>query len=841
MAKETVTNTYPILKMTCAACVARVEKTLSCIEGVEKASVNLADNTAQVTFNPKVTNPETFRKRVEDAGYELVIVEEAEVQALAEQEHKQHLYQLKLRTIWSIFLSLPVVVYGMFFMNRPEANLIMFVFSTPVVFWFGRDFFAVAWKQLQHRTTNMDTLVALSVSVSYLFSLFNMIFPEVWLRRGVEPHVYFEASSVIIAFILLGRYLEELAKSNTTRSLKKLMRLQPQTATLLDGNDRIQKVIPIAEVKVGDLLLAKPGERIAVDGIVVGGESFVDESSLTGEPVAVYKSPGDRVFAATINQKGSFSYKAEKVGADSVFAQIIKLVRTAQGSKAPVQKIVDKIASIFVPTIIAIATLSLIIWIIFDSTNGITHGLLAFVTVVVIACPCALGLATPTAIMVGMGKGAENGILIKDAESLEVAKKVTAVVLDKTGTLTQGEPTVVNVELMEGVAESELKKLVALEQHSEHPLASAILKYFSFDQLPHVEYFNSTTGRGIEGVIGGETYLVGSESFIHKYGITVPFFYNKGQTIIYFSNATQLLAVLTVADELKSNSKQAVEQLKKVGIKVYMLTGDQAEVATIIANKVGITHVEAQVLPEEKYLFVKQLQAKGDVVAMVGDGVNDSAALAQSDLSIAMGKGSDTAMDVAKVTIISGDLAKVPQALLLSHYTVATIRQNLFWAFVYNLVAVPIAAGVLYPLWGFLLNPMVAGAAMALSSVSVVTNSLRLRTKDITKNKAKVVQRASQQPQPNVTIADDAHKRILLRDKNMKTKDFKVVGMMCDNCRAHVENALNSIEGIKAEVTREPDIARITYEGDDPQLAEMNKVVKEKAGEDYAILDMKAY
>lgn len=729
-------KTFPVLQMSCASCAISAENIIKQLEGVKKASVNFATGNATIDYDPTVISPEEMKKAVQDGGYDLFIEEDKSVAADALEEiHKQKFDKLKRQTYLAIALSIPIVIIGMFFMNMPFANEIMWILSTPVIFWLGKDFFINAWKQAKHRTANMDTLVALSTSVAYLFSVFNTLFPDFWYARGIHPHVYFEAASVIIAFISLGRLLEENAKGNTSSAIKKLMGLQPKTVTIVKGE--AYKQIAIENVNIGDLIMVRPGEKIAVDGVVTEGDSFVDESMLSGEPVPVLKQGKDKVFAGTINQKGSFRFTAQKVGADTLLAQIIKTVQDAQGSKAPVQKLVDKIAGIFVPVVISIAILSFIIWIAFGGNTGFTHGLLALVTVLIIACPCALGLATPTAIMVGVGKGAEKGILIKDAESLELAKKIDAVVLDKTGTITEGHPAVTDVVWLDN-DDSKKYILTALEEQSEHPLAQAVVSHFDTQPIISISDFESVTGKGIKGVVDGQVYVVGNDSILNDNNIAkaavlvtkAEEFSMQGKTVVWFSDSTKALAVVAIADEVKTSSKKAVQQLQSLNIEVYMLTGDNESTARQIAIQTGIKNFKAEVLPQQKAEFVKQLQDKGKIVAMVGDGINDSTALAQADLSIAMGHGSDIAMDVAKMTIISSDLTKIPEAIKLSKQTVATIRQNLFWAFIYNLIGIPIAAGILYPINGFLLNPMIAGAAMALSSVSVVTNSLRLKWKN---------------------------------------------------------------------------------------------------------------
>lgn len=736
--KGIVQESFPVQGMSCAACSARVERTLGKQEGVCRATVNLAAATATVEYDRELTSPEQLQEAVRKIGFELVVEQEDDSAKQVEEEQAANYRALKFRATWAIILSVPVFVTGMFLMHMPYANLVMWAFSTPVVFWLGRGFFINAWRLLKHGGANMDTLVANSTGIAYLFSLFNMLFPEFWLARGIEPHVYFEASSVIIAFILLGRLLEARAKGNTTTAIKKLMGLQPQSVTVIQASGT-EVTIPVKQVKKGDVLLVRPGERIAVDGMVSEGSSYVDESMLSGEPVAVGKQAGSPVYAGTINQKGSFRFIAEKVGTDTLLARIIRMVQDAQGSKAPVQKLVDRIAAIFVPVIMGIALVSFVAWCLWGGTNGFTHGLLAAVTVLIIACPCALGLATPTAIMVGIGKGAGLGILIKDAESLETACRIDTVVLDKTGTLTEGHPMVTH--LAWNVAESDTAEmrnlLFSLEHLSEHPLAEAVVQHLNGAERLPIEQFESLTGLGVKGVYRGETYYIGNKHLLARKAISISgrlaleadTWASKAETVIWLANSQRVLAAISIADSIKPSSQEAIDELRRMGIEVIMLTGDNETTAREVARQAGIDRFRSEVLPQHKADFVQELQQQGKRVAMVGDGINDSAALAQADLSIAMGNGSDIAMEVAQMTIISADLRKIPEAIRLSRQTVRTIRQNLFWAFIYNAIGVPIAAGVLYPINGFLLNPMIAGAAMAFSSVSVVTNSLRLKRK----------------------------------------------------------------------------------------------------------------
>lgn len=732
--KNQIKESFPVLEMTCAACAVSVESMLKSVPGVEDAGVNFANQRAWVVYDPTVVTPEGLQSSVRSVGYDLLINKEnqEEEQAAAQQKHYQ---QVKQRTIWSAVLSLPVVIIGMFFMDMPYGNYIMMAFATPVVFFLGRHFFVNAWKQARHGKANMDTLVALSTGIAWLFSAFNTFYPEFWHQRGLHAHVYFEAAAVVIAFISLGKLLEEKAKSNTSSAIKKLIGLQPKTV-LLVGSDGSTTEIPIAQVQVNDLLVVKPGEKIPVDGKVDNGTSYIDESMITGEPVPVAKKVGDSVFAGTINQKGSFQFRAEKVGADTLLAQIIKMVQEAQGSKAPVQKLVDKIAGIFVPVVIGIAILTFITWMVLGTDNAFSHALLTAVTVLVIACPCALGLATPTAIMVGVGKGAENNILIRDAESLELAHKVNALILDKTGTITEGKPVV--TDIIWNIRDTNAAAvLYTLERQSEHPLAEAVVAHLEGDHTKPVtlQHFESITGQGVEGNYDGRTWYAGNLKLMQAHGVIMDgaitakagALQAAANTVIYFATGTSLLAVIAIADKIKATSKAAIETLQRSGIEVYMLTGDNAHTAAAVAQQVGIKHYRAEVLPAFKAAFVQELQQAGKVVAMAGDGINDSQALAQADVSIAMGKGSDIAMDVAKMTLITSDLNSIPRAFKLSGKTVRTIKQNLFWAFIYNIIGIPIAAGILFPVNGFLLDPMIAGAAMALSSVSVVSNSLRLK------------------------------------------------------------------------------------------------------------------
>jgi Cu2+-exporting ATPase len=756
-------QTFPVTGMTCAACASSVETILQHTDGVKSASVNFTTNTVQVEFDDS-TNPDTLNKALEDIGYGLIISDKEVSESVKEEQEKKY-EAVKKQTIGAALLAFPVFIFGMFFMDWEPGRWISLMLSIPVLFYFGSHFYTNAWKQARHRKANMDTLVALSTGIAFTFSAFNTIFPEFWHIRGIHPHVYYEAATVIIVFISFGKVLEERAKSSTGTALRKLMGLQPKTLTLI--REGKPQEIKIEEVVLGDRILIKPGEKIPVDGKVLEGSSFIDESMISGEPVPVEKSVNAEVFAGTINQKGSLQIEAVKVGVSTLLSQIIKRVQEAQGSKAPVQKMVDKIAGIFVPIVILIALLTFGVWMGLADENAFSHALLTSVSVLVIACPCALGLATPTAIMVGVGKGAENQILIRDAESLELGHRVNALILDKTGTITEGKPTVVSMywadsvgsqqstvdgpqpQKVENKADADSRQwtldqksiLHSLESKSEHPLAEAVVKYLKEKEVEgvNIEDFQNITGRGVKGNFEGKSYFVGNENLLKENRIAItPELESKAnewskeaQTVIWFANEKQCLAILGIRDQIKASSKSAILKLQNSGIEVFMLTGDNRQTATAVAREVGIRDFRAEVMPSDKSQFVKNLQEKGMIVAMVGDGINDSEALAQANVSIAMGHGSDIAMDVAKITLITSDLEKIPQAFRLSHLTVNGIKQNLFWAFIYNLIGIPIAAGVLFPINGFLLDPMIAGAAMAFSSVSVVLNSLRLKSRNL--------------------------------------------------------------------------------------------------------------
>lgn len=732
--RETETKVLPVLEMSCAVCAGNVESTVQALSGVEKASVNFAAGTLTVTYNPSVITLEVMQAAVQAAGYDLIVEAEDPV-AMQEEKARMHYKILRRNTIGAWTLSIPLALLGMVFMHVPFGNWIMMVLALAIMIFFGRSFYVNGVRHALKGKANMDTLVALSTSIAFLFSLFNTLCPGFWLGKGLEPHVYYEASGVIIAFVLLGKLMEERAKNSTSSAIKGLMGLQPKTARLV--TDGREEEVPISNLQVGNVVSVRPGEKIPVDGTLLQGSSSVDESMLSGEPIPVEKNAGDRVLAGTINQKGAFTMEATSVGGTTVLAQIVQMVQSAQGSKAPVQRIVDKISGIFVPVVVLLSFLTFVCWLVIGGESYFSYALLSAVSVLVIACPCALGLATPTALMVGMGKGAEQHILIKDAFALENLCKVDTVVLDKTGTLTEGVPVVTDSYWISDDNIRYLDVLYTAEQKSEHPLASAILCWLeeSGAKVCEAENFESLTGRGVRIQVEGVTYWVGSQGLLDIFQAGIPEKVRKqigqwqedGQSVVFYGQETRLLAVLAISDRIKPTSAEAVKELKKQGIEVHLLTGDGVRTAERVAATLDIGYYKAEVMPNDKEEYIISLQQQGKKVAMVGDGINDSQALARADVSIAMGKGTDIAMDVAMVTLITSDLLLLPGAIRLSKQTVRLIYQNLFWAFIYNVIGIPLAAGVLFPINRLLLNPMLASAAMAFSSVSVVLNSLRLK------------------------------------------------------------------------------------------------------------------
>lgn len=828
--------------MSCAVCATKVDKALKRCPGVFQANVNFAAQTALVSYDESKCTPETLRDAVKAAGYELIIADGKNAASVAAKAHSKEYKQLLYETAGAISLA-AIIMLCMPFMYLFSIKIAAWLLSTIVVFVLGKRFFSNSIKQLLHGSVNMDTLVASSTSIAYFFSLFNLFFPDFWVSRGIEPHLYFESASTIIAFILLGRCMETRAKRKTSDAIEKLMTLQPETVQVFRNGE--ETILPISQVEIGDIITVPAGTRVALDGQIISGETYIDESMLTGEPLAVFKTKGDKVFAGTLNQRGVIRFSAEKKGNDTMLAHIIKMVESAQGSKAPVEKIVDKIAAIFVPTIMGIALLSFILWWTLAPTDGFTHGLLSMITVLIIACPCALGLATPTAITVGIGKGAENGILVKDAVALETACKIKTVVCDKTGTLTEGTPVVSAAYWTVDPDKSLLSIFHTMEKLSRHPISNAVCSYLNSEECA-LEKHEEIAGNGIFATNNNDSYFVGNERLMKDNGVEMSdnimseaaAMQNEGLSLVFFAKNKRIIGILGICDLIKTSARDAISALHDLNIDTIMLTGDNRNAAEAMAGKIGIKKVIAGVLPDEKARFVQKLQQGGNKTAMIGDGINDSAALASADLSIAMGTGSDTAIDAAMVTILSSDLMKIPMLFKLSQLTVRTIKQNLFWAFIYNLIAVPIAAGVLYPVCGFLLNPMIGGLAMAFSSVSVVGNSLRLKRRSLGYGAAaagtprRVAKRAgsSVATRKNPTSHPTGQMQCSIIKTAMK-KEYKVDGMMCNNCRKHVEKALNGIEGATATVSLEEAKATVEFSGKVPNIAEIQKIVEENAGE----------
>jgi Cu+-exporting ATPase len=731
----------PIQGMQCASCVQSIEKALLRMRGVTKATVNLATEKARVEYIPSETSLAEIKRAIEQTGYKVLdIPPEDELEDVERIVRVKEYKKLKRRFFIGLILGLFIFLGSsprLFPWVPPFLNnfFVLWLLATPVQFWIGWQFYKGAWGAFKHRNADMNTLIAVGTSAAYLYSLAATLFPSLFESGGLKPEVYFDTSAMIIVLILLGRLLEARAKGQTSEAIKKLIGLQPKTARVKREGKEMD--IPVEEVLVGDVVMVRPGEKIPVDGVIVAGKSSVDESMITGESMPAKKETGDEVIGATINKTGSFEFRATRVGKDTALAQIIKLVQDAQGSKAPIQRLADIIAGYFVPIVISIAIATFIVWFNLGPSPALTFALLNFVAVMIIACPCALGLATPTAVMVGTGKGAENGVLIKGGESLETAHKLDTIVFDKTGTLTKGEPEVTDIIILNSYQEDEILKFAAsAEKGSEHPLGEALIKKAHETQvgLQDPENFKAIEGHGIEAEVEKVNVLLGNAKLMRDRSIEVKGLIEKaedlaqeGKTPIYVALAGQPVGLIAVADTLKENSIQSVKKLKKLGLEVIMLTGDNRRTAEAISRKAGIERVISEVLPEDKVHEIKKLQSEGKKVAMVGDGINDAPALAQADVGIAIGSGTDVAMEASDITLIKGELQGVVSAIELSKRTIRVIKQNLFWAFFYNTIGIPIAAGVLYPFFGILLNPIFASAAMAFSSVSVVSNSLRLR------------------------------------------------------------------------------------------------------------------
>lgn len=730
----------PVTGMTCAACQARVQKSLAKQPGVNDASVNLMMATATVTYDPTTVTPEALVAAIEGAGYGAELPHDDrsafEEQEARDRETAAEFETLKRKAIVSGVIGALAMAVMPFMHQMMWITWVLLVVTTAIMATAGRHFYVRAWQALKHGGADMNTLVALGTGSAFLYSVIATVAPGFFLARGVSADVYYEAVILIIAFILTGNAFEARAKRNTATALRALVQLQPKTARVL--RNLVERDIPIEEVEPGDFVVVRPGERIPVDGIVHKGESAVDESMLTGESMPVAKKPGDTVIGGTINRTGAFRLKATTLGEQSMLARIVKLMRDAQGSRAPIQALADKISSVFVPVVVGIALVTFAAWAYFAQDAAFVRAFAAAVTVLIIACPCAMGLAVPTAVMVATGKGAELGVLIKGGEALQRAGDVRTIVLDKTGTVTEGKPTVTDVIVRDAGSETQLLgQVAALERLSEHPLAEAIVTAAKTRGATagHAEGFASVTGKGVTGVVDGAALAVGNAALMADYAIDVtPLaaeatqLSDAGRTPMFVARDGALAGLLAVADPIKESSRAAIQRMHALGLEVVMLTGDTERTARAIAKEAGIERVVAGVLPDGKVAEVKRLQAEGKVVAMVGDGINDAPALAQADIGMAIGTGTDIAAEAADVVLMRGDLRAAGQAIELSRRTMATMKQNLFWAFIYNVIGIPVAAGVLYPAFGLLLTPVLASAAMAFSSVSVVTNSLRLRS-----------------------------------------------------------------------------------------------------------------
>ncbi|QIX60310.1 copper-translocating P-type ATPase [Hymenobacter sp. BT18] len=749
MEPATKTETLDIEGMTCASCAAFVEKSLSRTPGVQRAVVNFATEKATIDYLPTQASPASLKEAVISAGYG--VTERAPATSATDRQaeidrQKAQAYQKLKRRFWvALGLAALIMPLSMLMLwpaimariNMQALNYGLLILTLPVLLYSGREFYSSAWNSFRHRAANMDTLIAVGTGAAFFYSVAATVVPGWFMRQGIMPEVYYDTTATIIVLILLGKVLEMRAKTQTSAVMKALLGLQAKTARLVrPGGEEVD--IPLEQVQLGDILLVRPGEKVATDGVVEDGRSSVDEAMLTGESLPVEKKAGDAVFGATLNKTGSFRFRVTKVGADTLLAQIVKLVEDAQGSRAPIQRLADKVSAIFVPTVVVIALLTFVLW--FDLAPVATRlplALVNFVAVLIIACPCALGLATPTAIMVGTGKGAEHGVLIRNAEALEKAYQVNTVLLDKTGTITRGEPAVTDVVAPGQDASRLLQLVAAVERQSEHPLAAAVVRHAQAGSavLLAATGFQALEGKGASATVDGQVVLIGNQRLLHEAAIPLPSelsaqaeqLLTQAKTVLYVAVDGLAVALIGVADTVRETSAAAIQRLQRQGIEVVMMTGDNPHTAAQVARQVGITRYFAEVLPRDKASKVQELQQEGRVVAMVGDGINDAPALAQADIGLAIGTGTDVALEAAGITLMRSDLQGVVTAIELSRQTIRVIRQNLFFAFIYNALGIPIAAGLLYPFFGLLLSPMLAAAAMALSSVSVLTNSLRLR------------------------------------------------------------------------------------------------------------------
>lgn len=739
--------TLKLQGMSCASCASSIEQAIKSVPGVIECNVNFGMEQASIQYDSQKTSLATIQEAVDAAGYKALPLQEmAAGEDDSDRKNRQAESQNLQRKLWTAgIISILLVVGGIPAMTGLHLPFIpawlhnfwlQLVLTAPVQFWCGKSFYVGAWKSLKRRVATMDTLIALGTSAAYFYSVFVTFFPGFFTAQGLTPSVYYEVAASVVALILLGKTLENRAKGETSEAIRKLMGLQAKTARIVRNGKELE--VPLAEVEIGDVVQVRPGEQIPVDGEVIEGSSTVDEAMVTGESLPVKKQLGAEVIGATINKTGSFKFRTTRVGKDTFLAQIVKMVQDAQGSKAPIQKLADQVTGWFVPAVIAVALATFIVW--FNATGNLTLATVTMVEVLIIACPCALGLATPTAVMVGTGKGAENGILIKGAESLELAQKIQIIVLDKTGTLTEGKPTVTDFVTIKGTANSNelqlLKLAASVEKNSEHPLGEAVVRYARSQEvsLTDVKDFEAIAGSGVRGVVGGKPIALGTLRWMQELGFDTEYLElraraleSASKTVFWIAVEGKIEAIMGIADALKPSSTQAVKALQKLGLEVVMLTGDNRATAESIAHSAGITRVFAEVRPDQKAAQIKALQAQGKIVAMVGDGINDAPALAIADVGIAIGTGTDIAIAASDITLISGDLQGIVTAIQLSRATMRNIRENLFFAFIYNIAGIPIAAGILYPIFGWLLNPIIAGGAMAFSSVSVLTNALRLR------------------------------------------------------------------------------------------------------------------